>query len=61
MRLSVACLRLHYMPAGLYIDKDKAIYWNGYNDPGEKVASGVYFYTLQAGDYSATRRMLILK
>jgi len=48
-------------PAGMYVSKDRAAYWNGRNNEGEKVSSGVYFYTLQAGDYNATKRMSILK
>ncbi len=36
-------------------------HWDGKNDIGESVASGVYFYTLKAGDFSATRKMLIRK
>lgn len=48
-------------PAGSYISKDHAVYWNGKNNLGEKVSSGVYSYSLQAGVYSATKQMLILK
>ena len=47
--------------ASVYESRSKAIYWDGKNGLGEQVASGVYFYTLTAGDFSATRRMLILK
>ena len=47
--------------AGIYESRNKAIYWDGKNDLGENVASGVYFYHLMAGEYSATRRMVILK
>jgi Tol biopolymer transport system component len=47
--------------AGSYITRDKAAYWDGKNDLGERVSSGVYFYTLQAGEFKATRRMLIVK
>ena len=47
--------------AAAYENRSKAIYWNGKNGLGESVASGVYFYTLTAGDYSATRKMAILK
>ena len=47
--------------AGYYLDRTRAAYWDGRNDSGELVASGVYFYQLRAGDFSATRRMLILK
>ena len=47
--------------AAVYESRSQAIYWNGRNEFGESVSSGVYFYHLSAGDYSATRRMLILK
>jgi len=47
--------------AGSYITRDKAAYWDGKNDLGEKVSSGVYFYTLKAGEFKATRQMLIVK
>ena len=47
--------------AGSYVTKDKAVYWNGKNERGEKVASGVYWYTLRAGEFNATQRMVILK
>ena len=48
-------------PAGNYQTTERAIYWDGRNDNGESVSSGVYFYLLQAGDYSQTRKMVILK
>ena len=57
----VRTLELGQMPAGAYSDKDRAAYWDGRNAQGEPVASGVYFYTLQAGDFSATRKMVIRK
>ena len=47
--------------ASVYESRSKAVYWDGRNDLGEQVTSGVYFYTLIAGDFSATRRMVILK
>ena len=46
---------------GYYASRDKAAYWNGRNGSGELVSSGVYFYRLEAGDYSQTRKMVILK
>ena len=54
-------LHLGNLPAGKYIDRSKAAYWDGRNENGEKAASEMYFYTLQAGNYSATKRMLMLK
>ena len=58
---AVRQLNLGYQPAGYYTDRTKAAYWDGRNDSGELVASGVYFYQLRAGDYTALRRMVILK
>lgn len=57
----VRTLALGQQPAGLYQSRSRAAYWDGKNEFGESVASGVYFYTLTAGDFSATRKMLILK
>jgi hypothetical protein len=54
-------LDLGYIPAGIYSTKHNAIYWNGTNDFGERVSSGVYFYHIQAGGFSASRKMVILK
>ena len=54
-------LVLGYQPAGTYHSKSRAAYWDGRNAQGEKVASGVYFYTFSAGDFEATRKMLIRK
>ena len=50
-----------YQAAGMYRSRSRAAYWNGRNQLGESVASGLYFYTLTAGEFTATRRMLILK
>ena len=52
---------LGHQPAGFYTTRAKAGYWDGRNATGESVASGVYFCQLRAGDYSALRRMVILK
>ena len=54
-------LDLGHQMAGYYTDRTKAAYWNGRNESGESVASGIYFYQLRAGDYTALRRMVILK
>ena len=54
-------LNVGHRIAAAYESRSKAIYWDGRNAVGDKVASGIYFYTLTAGDYSATRKMLIVK
>ena len=57
----VRVLELGHQAAGLYQNRSRAAYWDGRNTVGESVASGVYFYTLTAGDFSSTRKMLIRK
>ena len=57
----VRTLELGQVPAGIYQNRSRAAYWNGRNAQGEPVASGVYFYTLKAGEFSATRKMVIRK
>ena len=57
----VRTLGLGHQSAGMYHDKNRAAYWDGRNAQGEPIASGVYFYTLTAGDFTATRKMLIRK
>ena len=57
----VRTLALGHKPIGIYQSRTRAAYWDGKNDVGEPVASGVYFYTLSAGDFTATRKMLIKK
>ncbi len=54
-------LALGHQPAGMYQTRSRAAYWDGRNALGEPVASGVYFYTFTAGDFTATRKMLIQK
>ena len=54
-------LDLGHQRAGKYESRSRAAYWDGRNAIGEPVASGLYFYTLTAGDFTATRKMLILK
>ena len=57
----IRTLKLGYQPAGIYQNRSRAAYWDGKNERGEPVASGVYFYTLSAGSVTATQRMVIRK
>ncbi len=57
----VRTLDVGYQTAGLYLNRSGAAYWDGKNAYGQPVSSGVYFYTLTARDFAATRKMLILK
>ncbi|MYA72651.1 T9SS type A sorting domain-containing protein [Candidatus Poribacteria bacterium] len=57
----VRTLALGHQAAGVYASKSRAAYWDGRNDIGERVASGLYFYTLTAGGFNATGKMLIMK
>ena len=57
----VRTIDLGFKPQGFYYTRSTAAYWDGRNNMGEQVASGVYFYSLQTPDFSATRKMLILK
>ena len=54
-------LSLGHQAAGYYTDKQRAAYWDGKDEAGELVSSGVYFYQLRAGSFSAVKRMVILK
>ena len=57
----VRTLALGHRSAGMYQNRSRAAYWDGKNEFGESVASGLYFYTLTAGNFTATRKMLIRK
>ena len=54
-------LAVGHQAAGLYQSCNRAAYWHGRNQGGESIASGLYFYTLRAGEFTATRKMLIRK
>ena len=58
---AVRDLDLGHQPSGVYQSRNRAAYWDGRNALGEPVASGLYFYTLTAGEFTATRKMLIRK
>ncbi len=54
-------IELGHIPAGNYVESNRAIYWDGRTEDVELVSSGTYFYQIEAGDYRATRKMVILK
>ena len=54
-------MTLGHQSAGIYQSRVRAVYWDGRNAIGEPVASGLYFYTLTAGNFTSTRKMLIRK
>ena len=58
---TVRTLNLGQKTTGSYMTSSTAAYWDGKNETGEHVASGIYFYALQTADFTATRRMVILK
>ena len=57
----VRTIGVGHKPVGYYLTREKAVYWDGQNQSGEPVSSGVYFYTLITDDYTQTRRMVIVK
>ena len=57
----VRTLALGHQPAGLYQNRSRAAYWDGRNELGTQVTSGIYFYTFTADDFSATRKMVVAK
>ena len=57
----IRMIQLGYVQAGNYVESSRAIYWDGKTETGEHVSSGTYFYQIEAGDYTETRKMVILK
>ena len=58
---AVRRLEVGHQPTGMYQSRSRALNWDGRNGRGESVASGLYFYTLSAGEFTATRKLLIKK
>ncbi|MCZ6677135.1 MAG: dockerin type I domain-containing protein [Candidatus Poribacteria bacterium] len=59
--LPVRQLNLGHLTPGRYVSRTTAAYWDGTNEQGEPVASGIYFYTLSTKSLRATRKMIIAK
>lgn len=57
----VRAVDLGYRTAGYYTSKTKSAYWDGRNEVGERVSSGVYFYRIRAGEFNAIKKMIVLK
>jgi len=57
----IRMIELGHIPTGNYVESSKAIYWDGRTEDGEQVSSGTYFYQIEAGDYTETRKIVILK
>ena len=57
----VKTLELGEKEAGAYTTQSRAAYWNGRNEEGDEIASGVYFYQMQAGNKVMTKRAVVLK
>ena len=57
----VRILDLGYKPAGFYGNRSKAAYWDGRNSAGEMVSSGIYFYCLRVENFSAQRKLVIVR
>ena len=54
-------LDLGFLFGGTYLSKTRAAYWNGQNQFGEAVGSGIYFYRLDAGRFSSVKKMIVVK
>ena len=54
-------IHLGKTPAGVYVAKEHAVYWDGRNATGEKVSSGVYFYRLVTKEFAKTKKMVLMK
>ncbi|MBM3239140.1 T9SS type A sorting domain-containing protein [Candidatus Poribacteria bacterium] len=57
----IRTLDVGYQPAGSYVSKDRAAYWEGKNNLGETVVSGIYFYSIRAGNFNAVKKMIVAK
>lgn len=60
-RQLIRTINLGHQKAGFYINKDRAAHWNGRTQTGEPASSGLYFYTIQADNFIATKQMILVK
>jgi flagellar hook assembly protein FlgD len=58
---TIRTLHLGHKDAGVYLSRERSAYWDGKNDADETIASGIYFYSIQAGKYTAVRRMVVVR
>jgi len=57
----IRTLNLGHQAAGLYLNQDKSAHWDGKNESGEEVSSGIYFYIIHAGDFISTKKFVIIR
>ena len=57
----VRTISVGFKPVGYYLARERAAYWDGRNEIGESVSSGVYFIQFLSGDFAATRRIVVVK
>jgi len=57
----IRILNLGHQAAGLYLNRDKSAHWDGKNESGEEVSSGIYFYIIRAGDFVTTKKFVIIR
>ena len=57
----IRTLDLGHQDAGIYTSRSRSAYWDGRNEAGEQVSSGIYFYTIRAGEYNATGKMVVTR
>ena len=57
----VQVIELGHKAAGFYVNRERAIYWDGHTQTGELAASGIYYYTIRTARFTATRKMVLVK
>ncbi len=57
----VRTIPVGFKPVGYYLTRERAVYWDGRNEIGESVSSGVYFLQFIAGDFATTQQVVVVK